>query len=155
LKQPIQRSANQTANQKRNRQPLKKDWIEEYHEYSEDLRYYGGTSWQIPSAVLVVDFVILGLAYSNTALPNQTVRSGVLLFGGLYSIILTINFAKFAYRAKVRRKSIQEIERMHPGLRGRYLHDEPWFVRYAQLSLPMGLLLVAVSGFLLYLAYFE
>jgi hypothetical protein len=121
-------------------------WVEEYHECSEDVRHYTNLSWQIPSAVLLVDFVVLGLALSNTQILTSRVRILILLLGFAYSFILTLNFAKLAYRATKRRELLERIERAHRRiLFGRYSYKEHWLIRKANLRHFMALLLASVS----------
>lgn len=125
------------------------DWLEEYRECSEDRRHYTDLTWQIPSAVLVVDSVVVGLAFSKDAdLPSGGAGALVLL-GGIFSLILTFNFWKYVYRSSRRLERLKEIEKQHPELR-RFTDKEPWYAR-TPLGQLTAVFLFVVSLSLLYL----
>jgi len=107
-------------------------------------------TWQIPSAILVVDSVVIGFIFSkDTSLPSW-MSAALLVVGGVFSLILTFNFWKYVCRSSRRLERIKETEKQHSELR-RFSAKEQW---YGQI--PLGLIttafLIAVNVGLLVLA---
>lgn len=124
-------------------------WLEEYRECSEDRRHYTDLTWKIPSATLVVDSVIIGFAFSKDIHLPPWGAGALVLLSGTFSLILTVNFWKYAFRSYRSLKRLQGIEKQHPELK-RFSVKEPWHVGI-RLGRVTTLFLFGVSLSLLYL----
>jgi hypothetical protein len=124
-------------------------WQEAYHECAEDLRHYNAMSWQIPSAVLVVDFIVLQLVYTTTNLSSIQ-RVTALIVAGIFGLILGLNFVKYVYRSGKRIDMLRRLEENLPSYSRRFADAEPWYVR-SPLGYPAALFILMVSIVLLVL----
>ena len=120
-----------------------RNWIEAYRECSADLRHYMALSWEIPSAVLVIVFLVLQLVFANNVPLSPVQKRLVISAAGIFGFILTLNFVKYVYRSDQRIHQLQGIENKHKEL-GRFLSKEPWYIR-CPLGYPMAIFLLIVS----------
>lgn len=126
-------------------------WKEAYHECAEDLRHYNAMSWQIPSAILVVDFVVLQFVYTATNISSKQ-RAIALIVAGIFSLILALNFVKYVYRSGKRIAMFRKLEDHLPSYYRRFRDTEPWYIRYP-LGYPAALFMLTISITLLVLAF--
>ena len=101
-----------------------KKWECEYRECNADRRHLTTLTWQVPSTIIVINGVLLSLAFGSLTSP---LRGLVIIFGAFFSFILIWTLVKLAWRSEERRKRLVEIERVQ-GFR-RMLSEEPWFIR--------------------------
>ena len=127
------------------------DWKEAYQEASEDLRHYNATSWQIPSATLIVVFVIVGFAFSRDTVVHLSWQKGiVILLGSLFTFIVTWNFIKYVHRSGRRIKLLREIEGTYVVREARRFNEsEPWYIQFPLDHVTSCLL--ALLGFALFI----
>lgn len=116
---------------------MKEEWVYEYEQCSEDRRHFLNQSWQIPSTILGINGVLLGLAYSFLSPP---IRGCLILFGAVFSFIFTYHNIKLAFRSEQRRKRLKDIEKER-GFK-RYTYKENIFLRFPLAILIIGLLIV-------------
>lgn len=131
------------------------NWKEAYQEASEDLRHYNSTSWQIPSATLVVISIIAGITFSTSSTIHDDWQKGILLlFGSFFTFATAWNFAKYVHRSEQRIAILKAIEQKHIAeYARRFSNDESWWLQsplghattYFLMLIGLGLLILAIN----------
>lgn len=122
---------------------MKEEWVCEYEQCSEDRRHFTTESWQIPSTILGINGVLLGVAYSFLSPP---IRGGLILFGAFFSIIFTWQIIKLASRSNERLKILKDMEEQitKEGKYKfrRYTGKESWWLR---IPLRYGIIVFSIA----------
>lgn len=95
---------------------MKEEWVCEYEQCSEDRRHFISESWQIPSIILGINGVLLGVAYNYLSPP---IRGILILFGASFSSIFTYQIMKLASRSNQRIELLKDMEEQI-GREGKY-----------------------------------